>query len=188
MERWYLCSIYVLLCDGGWDSWIEAAWKHLYVLAATLCGGVLCAVAPCQPGVPQDSALFDSFGTFGPVNHYFSGCVTTDTAKWSAMNQRIFFPTACKGWKTSGRGWSSGLLDSCVSFWVPRAAGFCQGYLSLQCCHPMKIAIFSDQLFCVELIHAATYREILQFLRRSSPYSWDSYQCSLNVVQARKRQ
>lgn len=139
-------------------------WGSLKTLVCVgcYCAGVLCA--PCQPGVPQNSALFDSFGTFRPVYHCFSGHVTTDTAKWTARNQRIFFPTACKSWKTSGRGWSSGLLDSWVSFWLPGAAGFCQEYLSLQCCHPVKTTNFQWSAFCVKLIHAATYREILQFL------------------------
>lgn len=36
MERRYQCSIHVLLCGGGWDSWLEAAWEQLYVLAATV--------------------------------------------------------------------------------------------------------------------------------------------------------
>lgn len=36
MDRRYQCFIYVLLSDGGWDSWVEAAWNHLYVLAVTV--------------------------------------------------------------------------------------------------------------------------------------------------------
>lgn len=36
MERRYQCSIHVLLCDGGWDSWLEAAWKYSYGLAVTV--------------------------------------------------------------------------------------------------------------------------------------------------------
>lgn len=45
MERRYQCSSCVLLCGGGWDSWLEAA---LYVLAAwyLVCSCTMSARSP----------------------------------------------------------------------------------------------------------------------------------------------
>lgn len=133
-------------CSAVW--WLEAAWKQLYVLAATVVVSCVQLHSVSQESLRiQQRGWADLIHLFRPVCHYFSGHVTTDTAKRSARNQRIFFPTACNGWKTTGWGWYSGLLDSHVSWWLSAGADFCQEYLSLQCCHQMKIAIFSDQLF-----------------------------------------
>lgn len=140
------------LCSAVWRGMGFLAWGSLKTL---VCVGCLVSCVQLHH-ISQESLriqwggwadLFESVGMFRPVHHCFSGHVTTDTEKWSARNQGIFFPTECKAWKTTGWGWSSGLLESCVSFWLPGVAGFCQEYWSLQCYHQMKIAIFCNQIF-----------------------------------------
>lgn len=153
MERRYQCSIHVLLCDGGWDFWFDAAWKHLYVLAATV-------VVSCVQlhGVSQKSLRihqFDSFGMFRPVYHYFSGHITTDTAKWSARNQRIFFfQLHVMAEKQQDE------VDQ-VACWIP----MCHSDFQEMRASVRNICLCSAVIKwkCVEFIHAATYREILQF-------------------------
>lgn len=160
MERRHQCSIYVLLCDGGWDSWIEAVWKHLYVLAATV-------LVSCVHHVSQESLS---------IQHCLIDLARSDLFTITFL---VILLLIQQNEQQGIKGFSFQLHEKLKNIrkrlikWLVR---FLSVILTSRSCRILSgifvFAVLSSSencnfqwsAFCVELIHAATYREILQFL------------------------
>lgn len=135
MERRHQCSIHVLLCDGisGLMQPENTCMCWLLLWWCLVCSCMVSARRPLGFTNLIPLACSDLF-----IITFLAILLLTQQNDQQGI-KRFFFPTAHNGWKTTGWGWPSALLDSCVSFWLSGGAGFCQEYLSLQCCHQMKM-------------------------------------------------
>lgn len=166
MERRYQCSICILLCDGDGIPGLRQPEN------TCICWLLLwwCLVCSCTMSARTPSGFSKRAEQICLIHLAGSDLfIITFLAMLLLIQQNdqqrikgYSFQLYVKAEKHQDEVDQSGLLDSCVSFWLPGAASFCQKYVfavlsSNENCN------FQWSAFCVELIYATTYREILQF-------------------------
>lgn len=148
-------------CDGGWDSWLEAAWKYLYMLAASV-------VVSCVRLHWQDSAR--GLSRFVWVTWHVQTCLSLLFqpcyywySKMISKESKDFLSNCMQRLKNNGTRLIKCLFRILCVILTSRRCRLLSGIFVFAVLSANENCNFQPSAFCVGLIHAATYREILQF-------------------------